>query len=255
VKSALTSFPVPLTFSAVDLEESATIEIALDLQGETPDFEALADGINCVASVLSWGACPARSLVATERPDVTVLPARITGSAYRQSLVTHGLHPGAYRLLLTMLAQSHYEVLPLESAEIRAIGAGDALTLDQVLDAGFPAPPAPLPFALKTPVDLLALDEIVFRIRFATKEVSRIFSEIEDRLDEWNSLVIVGGYAGTFEATDLQILPRETTERFADTIEHAIGAVALSTASVDGLINMLCRIHASISPIVELEIE
>ena len=252
---SLTSFPVPLTFSAMGLEEDALIEIVVEVTGDTPDFESLGDAMNCLASVLSWGACPARGLGVTERPAVTLLPADVTGSEYRQSLRTRGLHPSAYRLLLTTLAQSHYDLIALKRAQVRAAGIGDALTFDDILDAGYPGPPALLPFALQIPDDLPALDELVFRIRFTTSDVSRIFPDVRKRLNEWNNLVIIGAYVGTFEEADLQILPRETVERYADTIEHWIGAVSLNRAAVDGLLNVLCRIHGAINPIVELQIE
>jgi hypothetical protein len=191
----------------------------------------------------------------TERPAITLLPADVTGSQYRQSVRTRGLHPGAYRLLLTMLAQSHYDVIALKRAQVRAAGIGDALSFDDILDAGFPAPPAALPFTLQIPDDLLGLDELVFRIRFATNEASRIFPDVRKRLNEWNNLVIIGGYVETFEEAELQILPRETVERYADTIEHWIGAPSLNRAAIDGLLNVLCRIHGAVNPIVELEIE
>jgi hypothetical protein len=255
VQPSLTSFPVPLIFSAVGLEEDALIEVVVDADGDTPDFESLGDAMNCFASVLSWGACPARGLGVTERPAVTLLPADVTGSQYRQSVRTRGLHHGAYRLLLTMLAQSHYDVIAMKRAQVRAAGIGDALSFDDILDAGFPAPPAALPFTLHIPTDLLGLEELVVRIRFATNDAARIFPDVRKRLNEWNNLVILGGYVETFEEAELQILPRETAERYADTIEHWIGAPSLNRAAVDGLLNVLCRIHGAVNPIVELEIE
>jgi hypothetical protein len=255
VRPSLSSFPVPLTFSAVTLEEDALIEVVADLDGDAPDFEGLGDAINCFATVMSWGACPARGLGVAERPAVTLLPADVNGSEYRQSLRTRGLHPAAYRLLLTILAQSHYDVTPLKRAQVRTAGEGDALTFSDILDAGYPVPPAALPFTLQIPADLLALDELVFRIRFVTGEASRIFPDVRKRLAEWNNLVILGGYIETFEEADLQILPRETAERYADTIEHWIGAASLNRAAVDGLVNVLCRVHGAINPIVEVEIE
>lgn len=255
MRPSLASFPVPLTFSAVGLEADALIEVVADLDGDTPDFESLGDAMNCFATVLSWGACPARGLGVTERPAVTLLPADVNGSEYRQSLRTRGLHPGAYRLLLTMLAQSHYDVVPLKRAQVRTAGEGDALTFNDILDAGYPGPPALLPFALRIPADLLTLEELVFRIRFTTSDVSRILPDVRKRLNEWNNLVIVGGYVETFEEADLQILPRETAERYADTIEHWIGVASLNRAAVDGLVNVLCRVHGAINPIVEVEIE
>jgi hypothetical protein len=255
VRPSLSSFPVPLTFSAVTPEEDALIEIVADLDGDAPDFEGLGDAINCFATVMSWGACPARGLGVAERPAVTLLPADVNGSEYRQSLRTRGLHPAAYRLLLTILAQSHYDVTPLKRAQVRTAGEGDALTFSDILDAGYPVPPAALPFTLQIPADLLALDELVFRIRFVTGEASRIFPDVRKRLAEWNNLVILGGYIETFEEADLQILPRETAERYADTIEHWIGAASLNRAAVDGLVNVLCRVHGAINPIVEVEIE
>ena len=255
MRPLLTSFPVPLTFSAVGLEEDALIDVVADLDGDTPDFESFGDAMNCLASVLSWGACPASRLGAVERPVVTLAPAEVTGSTYRQSLRTRGLHPAAYRLLLTMLAQSHYDVIPLKRAQVRTAGEGEALTFNDILDAGYPVPPALLPFALQVPHDVLALDELVFRIRFVTGEASRIFPDVRKRLAEWNNLVILGGYVETFEEADLQILPRETVERYADTIEHWIGVASLNRAAVDGLLNVLCRVHGAINPIVEVEIE
>jgi hypothetical protein len=254
-RPSLASFPVPITFAAVDLEEDATIEIVADLQSDPPSFDSFADAMNCIASVLSWGACPAPSVGTTERPAVTLLPPETTSSVYRQSWRTRGLHPGAYRMLLSMLAQLHFGALPLTSVGVHAFGKGGVLTFGDVLDAGFPAPPIPLPFEPQIPDDVLALDEMVFRIRFATKEVSRFFSQVQLRLIEWNNLVALGGYLETFEEADLPILPRETTERYADTIEHWICAVSLNRAAVDGLLNVLCRIHGAVNPIVELEIE
>jgi len=146
-------------------------------------------------------------------------------------------------------------VTPLKRAQVRTAGEGDALILNDILDAGYPGPPALPPFALQMPDDLLALDELVFRIRFASTDVSRIFPDVRKRLNEWNNLVILGGYVETVEEADLQILPRETAERYADTIEHWIGATSLNRAAVDGLLNVLCRVHGAINPIVEVEIE
>ena len=255
MRPSLSSFPVPLTFSAAGLEEDALIEVVADLDGDTPDFESLGDALNCFATVLSWGGCPAPRLGAVERPAVTLLPAEVTGSTYRQSIRTRGLHPGAYRMLLTMLAQSHYDVTPLQRAQVRTAGEGDALLFNDILDAGYPVPPALLPFALDIPDDLLAREELVFRIRFVTSDASRIFSDVRKRLNEWNNLVIIGGYVETFEEADLQILPRDTAERYADTIEHWIGVASLTRAAVDGLLNVLCRVHGAINPIAEVEIE
>ena len=255
MRPLLSSFPVPLTFSAMDPAEDAIIEVVVDADGDVPDFDSLGDTMDCIASVLSWGACPAPGLGAVERPAVTLLPAEVAGSTYRQSLRTSGLHPAVYRLLLTMLAQSHYDVIPLKRAQVRTAGEGEALTFNRILDAGYPAPPALLPFALAIPDDMLARDELVFRIRFVTGDLSRIFPDVRKRLNEWNNLVILGGYVETFEEADLQILPRETAERYADTIEHWIGAAGLTRAAIDGLLNVLCRIHGAINPIADVEIE
>src|SRR5258705_13963412 len=107
-----------------------------------------------------------------------------------------------------MLAKSHYDVIPIERAQVRSAGEGDALDFNGILDAGYPAPPARLPFALQMPDDVLVREELVFRIRFVTGEASRIFPEVRKRLAEWNNLVILGGYIEAFEEADLQILPR-----------------------------------------------
>jgi hypothetical protein len=49
----LSSFPVPLTFSAVDPAEDAIIEVVVDADGDAPDFDSLGDTMDCLASVLA----------------------------------------------------------------------------------------------------------------------------------------------------------------------------------------------------------
>jgi hypothetical protein len=254
VTPSLSSFPVPLTFSAVDLQPEATIQIALTAASEAPDVEALGDAIRSVASALSMGVCPAPSLGTTERPAIGLLPAEDRGSTYRHFMRVRDLHPGAYHLLLNVLAQSHYDIFPLKSADVRAFDGGDSLTFDDIGRAGLPAPPM-LPFELHSFVDPPVVGETVFRIRFAASECSGFFSEVQKSLAAWDALVLLGGYAESFEEADLPILQRGTSERFADTIEHRVHVVTPSQAAVEGMLNLLCRVHGAISPIVELEIE
>jgi len=255
-RRSLESFPAPLTFSAVTLDQEATIEIVVDGQEQEPDFESFTGVIGCVASLFSWGGCPAPGLRTTERPAVTLLPPNAANSEYRQSFRVSGVHQGAYNLLLTLLAQMHFGVFPLRAATVRAVGAGEVLTFNRIVDAGFPSSPVPLPFEPQIPDDVLARDEMVFRVRFASKDASQFFPQIRNRIIEWSNVTALGAYLDTFEETDdLVVYPRETVDRFADTIEHWIRAVSLNRAAIDGLLNLLCRIHGSVSPIAELEIE
>jgi hypothetical protein len=252
----LESFPVPLTFSAVTLDQEATIEIVADGQDDEPDFEGLVSVINCVALLLSWGGCPGPGLRPTERPAVSFLPPEVTGSQVRQSFRVNGVHHGAYNLFLTVLAQLHFTVFPLRAATLRAIGNGAPLTFDRIVAAGFPASPVPLPFEPQIPDDVLGGGEMVFRVRFASADASQFFPQIQNRIMEWSNVTAFGGYLDTFEETDdMALHQRETVDRFADTIEHWILAVALNRAAIDGLLNLLCRIHGTVSPIAELEIE
>ena len=256
MRHSLRSFPVPLTFSAVTLVEPATIEIIVQGAEDEPDFESLADLMNAVASVWSWGACPAPGLGHWERPDVMLMRPSTTGDEYRQSVRVRGLHQAAFNMLLTLLAQRHYGTFPLRAATVRAIGAGDVLTLDEILDGGFPSSPVPLPFETQIPDDVLTLGEMVFRVRFASEDESAVLPNAQARMTEWSNLTALGAYLDSFEETDdLAIYPREAVDRFADTIELWIRNVSLSRAAIDGLLNVLCRIHSLVRPIAVLEIE
>jgi hypothetical protein len=249
------AFPVPLTFSAVDPELDVSIRITAEVAGVPPDFESLEEAIDILATAAGWGMFPAPSMAPSARPEVRSLPAKVEGSKFDKTIQARGLHPGAYRVLLNILAQLHYDVVELRSLELRATGAGRVLALAEVLDAGFPAPPASLPFALQVPEDLEVREQLVFRIQLAGPEAPRVFPELAERLADWDSVVTLGGYMESFEEVDLQIFPLGSAERFADTIEHRVSSFALSAAAVNGLLNLLSRIHAAVTPIRQLEIE
>ena len=238
------------------LVEPTTIEIVAQGAEDEPDLEALADLMNAVASIWSWGACPAPGLGPGETPTVMLMRPSTTSDEYRQSVRVRGLHQAAYNMLLTLLAQRHYGAFPLKAATVHGSGEGDVLSLDEILGGGFPSSPVPLPFETQIPDDVLTLDEMVFRVRFASDNVSPELPKIQARITEWSNLTALGAYLDTFEETDdLAIYPREAVDRFADTIELWIRAVSLNRAAIDGLLNILCRVHWLVSPIAVLEIE
>jgi hypothetical protein len=208
-------------------------------------FGAVGGGAFCRA-----GASPQESsFEATERrTDAAEL--HVSGRA-------RNIDPGAWRILLKMLAQTHYKLDPL--GEVRLHGRSEtdpeSAGMIEVLDCGYPRAAKDIPFPLQIDERLVEQSQFVVRLDFVAEVEDDWIEAIEERLLDWDSVVYLGGYYDDFtEMEEPQLDATETYRASTTSIEHRIRAWNAPFIALESLVNIAIKLHSSY-PIVLLAIE
>lgn len=170
---------------------------------------------------------------------------------------TKGIDIGAFRILLSMITQCHYLHEPLRECELKS--SAQAMTfyrLSEIVNQEVPRKFSKIPFHLSIEKNLSKSRRPVVRIEFERKLEDVEFERVSNLIVVWETLVVLGGYLNTFDP--MEELPLHPGELYMVTprkLEYTISEFSGPVHAFDGMVNMAVKLHASLSPLVSLEIE
>jgi hypothetical protein len=166
--------------------------------------------------------------------------------------------PGAFRALLSLLAQTHHAGDRLARADIRSAQVWDGVDIQALLQPGVipVGRPAALPFGLDQRIDEGEAGFCAVSVRFRQELSRERFVAIREGFNIWDHLVMLGAFRQDFaEQEDFAEEYGQTAHQTPTTLEHATPAYDGSPAALNAIVTFLCRVHAELAPIQAVEIE
>jgi hypothetical protein len=164
--------------------------------------------------------------------------------------------PQAFKILLGMIVQSHFGHVGLAALRISVVsGPASRWNLSQILARGYPDRVPLTQFDLDLASDLEDAQMSTVRLRFARALTEQEFSALEERIADWHCLMLLGGYANSFEKMKgVPVRPKPTYLLSPSIVEHGLyGSPGL--AAYDGMVNLAVKLDAAFCPLLALEIE
>jgi hypothetical protein len=169
-----------------------------------------------------------------------------------------GVPPEAYRVLLNMLAKSHYSSLPLESVRLASPSKHNRqLNRDSLMAGPFPARTAMVPFEVRHAATIVDSKEPTIRLEFQRAIRDEEMEGLVPLFVAWDSLIGLGGYLESFDDKDLNEFPlaHDTYLAAPATVEHLLFGIVRPEAAFDALINMAVSLHHTLCPLTAFEVE
>jgi hypothetical protein len=236
---------------------SQDYRLVVEVLGPTnlASLEPVETVLGCFEILADWGA------FATER----VTPARSRferlGSSVdvglRRVYDVHGVHLGAFRILLHALAQCHHHQTPLVLVSLEAEDpAADEATLGAILKSPFPPRAAP-PFRLVEPRDLDDVKDPVLHLQFASDVSDADLAALRTVFESWDVIIEMGGYADGCEPLEDFFIELGSTHLGSPSlVDHAAYNIRFPPAAVfDAAINVASRANVKLGTLIELSIE
>jgi hypothetical protein len=174
-------------------------------------------------------------------------------------LAAKGIDAGSYRILINLFVQDHYGGETLTLLRLQSEPAPTAKAqkdLKKILAAPFPGRFSPLPFETSIDKDLADNEEPIIRVEFQRPIEDKEFEAINAWISAWESLIILKGFSTALEPVEeLPMNPGELYMASPTVAEDTIFAFMAPVESFDSLINSAVKLHATVCPIVRLEIQ
>ena len=101
-----------------------------------------------------------------------------------------------------------------------------------------------LPFPVEVDDFLPERSEFVVRVHFGQEVQDEVVQLVEQRFRDWDSVVRLGGYHDDFaELREPALDPTETHRMGPESIEHRIRAWNAPLMALEGLINIVVKLH------------
>jgi hypothetical protein len=183
--------------------------------------------------------------------SASVLPTGFTGT-YELSQVS----PQAFRILLGMVVQSHFGHAALSDLRISAVPDPAAYwDLSQILVGGYPGRASATQFDLDLAPDLEDQSMVAVRLRFARALTEHEFRDVEERIADWHTLMLLGGYVNSFgKIKAYPVRPTPTYRVAPSVVEHVLYG-SPESAAYDGMVNLAVNLNTTFCPLLALEIE
>jgi hypothetical protein len=167
------------------------------------------------------------------------------------------IKPGAYKILLRMVAQSHHGHVPLSFFELSSLSKlGTPMHLEEVAASNYPERVIKTPFELDLAGDLDIVTMPAIRMEFIRGLDSDEFQKVEQLIADWHTLILLGGYLDSYEALkELPMHPGKTYLASSNTVEHVLYGFTGPSVVYDAIINMAVKLHFTFCPLSRMEIE
>jgi hypothetical protein len=244
----------------VDLIDAAEpIEVSLDVESQSPaaSLQSVLRVTEIVEAAINAGMFPAQRTT-PEETACDVLATEGELGAVRKIWRMTGVAPGAYKILLSMLAVVHKYQVPLSALRLRSAPArGSRLTLAEITAVPYPKRTDDVRFEVKLPRIRDELTSPRIRIIFADDIGDSALDLFEHTFTAWDHLITHGGYfhvADELELDDENVLG-ETYMLSENTVEHTLEADVGSPEAFDAVINMAVKVHKTLHRVVRFELE
>jgi hypothetical protein len=180
------------------------------------------------------------------------------GMRLRYQFLATAVPPAAFRVLLSLLAQTHHGGDHLARADIRSAQAWDGVDIQALLQPGVIAvgrPPV-VGFDLDQRIEDGEAGFCAISVEFRDRLPRERFIAIREGFNIWDHLVMLGAFKPDFaEQEDFSEEYGQTAHQTPNTIEHATKAYDGSPAALNAVVTFLCRVHAELAPIRAVAIE
>ncbi len=186
----------------------------LKLQGasDLAEFEATAELLSYIARFANTGAFAPEGHQMHDGSDLDIHVQKQKGSL-EAIVIANNLHPGAWRVLVQMLAHCH-QMEPYETLSLHAL---DGYTLWQsrqlIAQQSYPGMLSHANVAVSISEEYLQDDSLDMQLRTSRELTANEVRDICDLVDDWGTLVFVGGFSAIDEAVDGPLLNRPNTFR------------------------------------------
>lgn len=234
-------------------------EVELQVAGTTggADLEDTAEVLSYFFGAVNGGAFSRGTAITSESPlELAGQEVNADGSlAFRAR--ARDLAPGCWRILLNILAQTHYKLDPLSEVRLLAPGspAEPLAGATDLIGCAYPERVAGIPFPVEIDEAVAGQNDFVVRIEFDAAVDDGLLEQVAERLLDWDSVVYLGGYYDDFaEMEEPQMDPSETYRLGPRSIEHRVRGWNAPAIALDSLVNIVGTLHR-VSPVERVEIE
>jgi len=187
--------------------------------------------------------------------EVTPQVNRIKDHELQYQLFAENLNPGIWRILVNMLAQTHYKLDELSELNLTS----DSIVfqgLSDLLKTPFPSRYSDLPFSLDIDDNLYQQTELSILFEFDKEVKEDLLEEITERLNDLSGIIYLGGFYNSFKELEYpQLYDSETYCPSPNSILHYIRDWNADFISLECFINVAIKFHSALCPDFSLEIE
>ena len=253
--STVQQHPVPIdaVIGRLTMDGAARVELEIVPAEPGEALEDAEDIVRVFRSAVANGLLPASARA--ERPSSIALEREGT-ETLRYVGACESVHPGAWRLLLASLCQSHYAHAALRGVRLRVEpAAGGALHADTLFAWPLPERRTRVPFPVDELETFSGSSEPLVRLEFARALTDDEFDRLSEAITSWESLILLGGYNDSCERReDLPYTPGELYRASPRVVEDTMFGFDVRPEAFHPLINLAAHFHETVAPVARLEL-